>query len=150
MDERNYEQRILFPILSQAHWSLYMRFSEELAKYKITLVVIEPQDLSKLPLHKREHLLLLSSDLASLKALKQLRHRFLDFCLKARKVVVYHATSFDVFSDLQALPRTGLYHKYELPVKIKVLCYQVATEYYGEIRQSASWPGGKRAKLPTA
>ncbi len=127
----------------------YFELAEYFKKINITLVPIEPENLSNLDREKRHHLIYLRNDLNSGEKFEAIRNSYIDSGLLSGKYFLYDLSSFSVISNESKFEKKGCYHFISLPENIKNIVMKIGLSYFNEVNTREVWPGGRRAKLPT-
>lgn len=140
---------IFFLMTSKKLSSQYIILSNFFAQHHISLIPITITDF-KLLLHESNniHVIAMVNTLESREIFDGQVKNFLNFLIKQKKIHFYHISSFRPLAELGFLSKNGSYQFYPLPVDATLVCDDVSTRYFAQMRQTTKWPGGRRAKLP--
>lgn len=126
----------------------FFRMANYLSEYNITLVPVTLRELTDLASGSKQYVVTACVNLSQHQILKRIRQKYLDFTLLNRKFALFHLSSFQEF-DIAAKARYNkCYSFYQLPVDMKDVALDIALKIYEENKDKASWPGGRRSKLP--
>jgi len=140
---------IFFLMTSKKVSAQFIILSNFFAKHHISLIPIAISDF-KLLLHESNniHVIAMINTLESKETFEDQVKNFLNFLIKQKKIHFYHISSFRPLAELGFLSKNGSYQFYPLPSNAELVCNDVCTHYFGKMRQTSKWPGGRRAKLP--
>lgn len=128
----------------------FVHLSTRLAANGIQLVPVTPADLVALVRPHKQHVLCLIPDMATLAKHQSFRKQFLDFSLKNKKFKLFEVSTFAESEELTSLRRQQCYDYLKLPLPVEYLVKKLTLAIYSEEFDAKRWPGGRRAKLPTA
>lgn len=142
------ELYIFFLINTPSQWPIYLEFAQAINDYGIKVVPIKHSELPTMDLSQKRYVISLTNNIESAKSFKVIKKRFLDFCLKNRKVFLFDISSFSMFEKPFDLVRLDVYKRYHLPMKMSELISSIVEEFVDRAQDKQIWPGGRRAKLP--
>ncbi len=128
----------------------FIHLSTRLAVHGIQLVPVNPTDLAGLAKPTKQFVLSYIPDMTTLSKHMSFRSKYLDFAMRTKKFRLFEASSFSEFGDLAQARRLECFDHLRLPLSVDDLVRHVTIAVMTEEFDSKSWPGGRRAKLPTA
>lgn len=129
--------------------NFYLRLSEILIEFNITLVPLETKELELLAKKKRLHLLILRNDMTSANKFRDLKRNYIESSLASGRIMVYDVSSFSLIENTTAKSKKISYKIFELPLELSSLGAQVAVEFYKEKnKESDLLYNGHWSKLP--
>lgn len=128
----------------------FFHLSNSFNKYGISLIPISPDEFKQLPMTSHEYVLVTLRDIGSLKAHRALLKRYLNYCLRSGKVSLFELSSFEHNHDVKLIKDQKVFYE-RLPLSVFQLIDLVGRKIYNDlITTSKKWPGGRRARLPSA
>tara|TARA_R110000868_G_scaffold153644_1_gene379124 strand:+ start:360 stop:806 length:447 start_codon:yes stop_codon:yes gene_type:complete len=128
----------------------YIHLASRLAVYGVKLVPVSAKDLTALASPNKQFILSIIPDMTSHSKHLAFRRQYLDFALKTRKFRLFEVSTFAEAEDLAQVKRVDGYDHLPLPMQVDALAKHLALAVLTEEFDTKSWPGGRRAKLPTA
>lgn len=141
---------IFFLYYSDSLPRAYVHLSTRLAANGIQLVPVKPHDLVALVKPSKQFVVTIIPDLSTFAKHQSFRKQFLDFSLKNRKFRLFEVSTFAETEELAPLRRLECYDYLKLPLPVDYLVRKLSLAVLSEEFDTMAWPGGKRAKLPTA
>lgn len=141
---------VLYIQLEQKLDEKFLNLSAQFSRYGMTLIPISPEEFKELPMTDVEYVMCVVRDIASLKRYKELLKRYMNFCVRSKKVTLFELSSFEVIHDPNVI-KTRMLFQERLPVSIFQIIDLIGSRiYHDRMEQSKKWPGGRRARLPDA
>ena len=130
----------------------YYILSEVLGKVSIDLIPISIEDLKGIDKNKKQHVIILRNDFSSAFIFNEIRKSYLDSAMAAGKVSIYDISSFSEIENATKFENKNkkIYRHFQLPLNVKQVAMTIAVEFFKERNEQEVWPGGRRAKLPSA
>lgn len=127
----------------------FYALAEILGQINISLLPIELKDLKSIDKEKKHHVMVMRSDIASAIAFKEIQKTYLDSAMASGKIMVYDISSFSCIEMGAKWESKNVYRYFQLPLDIKQIAMTMAMEFFKDRNITASWPGGRRSKLPS-
>lgn len=128
----------------------FFKLSASFNQYGISLIPITPEEFKQLPMTGHEYVLATLRDMNSYKLHRELLKRYLNYCLRSGKVTLFEMSSFEHFHDAKLIKENKIFFE-RLPVTVFQLIDIVGRKIYNDLMTtSKKWPGGRRARLPSA
>ncbi|MCR9204062.1 MAG: hypothetical protein NXH75_05770 [Halobacteriovoraceae bacterium] len=115
----------------------------------VTLVPVRPQEIDYFLTSKMIPVILLTKNMDQLQKFTRVKKRYIDYFLKTRRIRLIHLNSFSEIKDYISLKPKRIYINLKLPLTMAQAKEQIVLNAGIESIVETSWPGGKRAKLPT-
>lgn len=128
----------------------FVHLSTRLAANGIQLVPVAPADLVALARPHKQFVMSLIPDMTTHARHQAFRKQYLDFALKNKKFRLFEISTFAESEELTMLRRLECYDYLKLPMPIDYLVRKLSLAIMSEDFDTKAWPGGRRAKLPTA
>lgn len=147
--------------MKQSIYVLYLQFETKLDErffnlsnsfnhYGISLIPITPAEFKQLPMTGHEYVMAVIRDMNSLKEYRALLKRYLNYCVRNGKATLFELSSFETNQDLKFIKEQKVFVE-RLPITIFQLIDIVGRKIYNDLMNSSKkWPGGRRARLPSA
>lgn len=130
----------------------YYTISQYLSKNGITLIPIKPDQVASF-IHQSGmmKLIVITSKVGHLNVFKNIVARVVKNAINCGTMTLFHLSSFKSLNlARQHSINSKNYFFIENPVKVKLISEIISRYYWAEKSKAKKWPGGKRAKLPTA
>ncbi len=128
----------------------FVHLSTRLAVHGIQLVPVSPTDLTGLAKPTKQYVLSYIPDMSTLARHMSFRSKYLDFAMRTKKFRLFEASSFSESGELAQARRLECFDHLRLPLSVDEIVRHLAIAIMTEEFDTKSWPGGRRAKLPTA
>lgn len=127
----------------------FFYLSQAFLKYDIKLVPVGSKDISELIESRNVHLLSLTNRIQNQRELMVYFKQFLGYALVTSKLKLFDISSFNAMNVNNRAEGYKNYFHFYLPDTIESIVHKVLDCYSMDEVEVLSWPGGRRAKLPT-
>lgn len=151
MDGFNFDQSltVLYLQLDEKIDRDFIALASRFRGEELTLVPVKPEELDYFLTSKTIPVLLLTKNVEQLRKFLKIKKRYIDFFLKSRRIRLIHLNSFSEIKDYISLKPKKIYINLKLPLTMKEARAQIILNAGVGAMAETSWPGGKRAKLPS-
>lgn len=149
MEERKIDYIFYLQTKSDLGRAFY-QMAETFSDLGVTLLPISFDQLRNLEKNKKIHLVVLRNDFASATLFQEVHRNFLNTLILTGKVTLYDLSSFSELSDQGKIYKKENYKYFQLPLDVEQTTLTISESLFRENNEEVeTWPGGRRAKLPT-
>lgn len=129
----------------------YFQLANILSYYNIKLVPMSLRQLQDMSTSRNKIMVIAGeTDLFTRRKMRKAFNSSLGLLMRYRKISLFHISSFEKNLDFVSQEKSNHYYFVRLPESYELIIQQVCYFLAENLNVINKWPGGKRAKLPTA